>query len=103
MIYSKAHGSEKGVYPKKRIIHDPRQISDISQLEKGRLYQRMRKVGGEKKEGEKFFFLSKTKNNRWIIIREDFADLEKEVSLADIGVISYDNGVWNPRNYIISK
>ena len=89
--------------PYARQIHDPHQITEVSQLKVGERYQRMSKIGGKARPEGIITLLGLSKDGKSIVAEEVNGHY---VHLQDCGVIPYTNasdGIerWHPDNYLV--
>ena len=87
-------------FQKESIVHRPDQITDPGQLTAGGVYLFIHNRAGAEIHQYDFEFISFEGEGK-IRIRVLPGGREESVSLADRGVIPYENGVWNPVNYIV--
>ena len=99
---------KKTDFLKERVIHDSKQITDPTQLKAGREFRRMRSAV---KTGEEVLIriledykIGQTRiKARFSRSRKGNPDIvyEGDLYLTDCGIIPYQTGEWNPREYII--
>ncbi len=78
-----------------RVMHNKKQITNVSQFEQGRLY-----LYYTTRFGEEFAFKFKEIEGDRIKIETE-ESLERSLSLADMGVVPYPSGMWNSHNYVV--
>ncbi|MGV8152105.1 MAG: hypothetical protein ACP5OG_03415 [Candidatus Nanoarchaeia archaeon] len=84
-----------------KIIHDPKQIMNPSDLIVGRVYKQINKNFGKIAI---FKYLGQSEELGWIKVKHlkwPKSIARQEISLADSGIIPYANGVWNNVNYLL--
>lgn len=83
-------------------LFDSFQIRNPSELEKGKMYQRMRRVNGKISKREIFKIIGDSYLENFVLVELNNATKSQiDFSLADMGIIPYKDGTWNPTNYVI--
>ena len=93
--------NDKSFLSRTQVIHDPRQVKSVEELVVGRKYIDFYKD----KRGMTFTIVEiDSPKKGWIRVNNEpsrgslFTDNR---CLADMGVIPYEDGMWNPSNYLV--
>ena len=85
---------------KEKVIHDERQVRSVDELVVGKYYVRFYKNGGDR-SNFRLLDLDIPKGLASIQILRDSYSYKYQAYLNDMGIIPYDNGLWNKFNYVV--
>ncbi len=88
--------------PRTQIIHDERQILNPTQLRVGQVYNSMHvDETGETRILSRYRLVSIDPSWEGAVVEDIMYNYSKRISLADRGLIPYENGRWNEYNYLL--
>ena len=87
-------------YAESQVIHDPRQVRTPGELQVGETYLEVDKKGNRRRI--RVIANPSPDNPKCFRIKsEGIFAFEKDKYYADLGLVPYDFGGWNPWNYIL--
>ena len=95
--------SRKLCTSKTQIIHDPKQVKSPEELEVGKVYIAVSRGAILRYKCE---IIKSVGKDTWIEVNEiepNGSKVKKRISLADRGIMPYENGLWNSANYFIPE
>ena len=92
--------SEESSVSKEKVIHDERQVRSVDELVVVKYYVRFYKNGGDR-SNFRLLDLDIPKGLASIQILGGSYSYKYQAYLNDMGIIPYDNGLWNKFNYVV--
>jgi len=100
---ARKHREATSKYPKGQVIHDPNQVKSPNELREGGFYRDCN-VRSQRPGAVLELLAINSPCEIWIKVRRHVKgskSRENSISIRDRGIAPYDDGTWNPDNYLV--